>query len=56
MPIQRTSSNRLMVEVAEEPALESMARSASTPGNLETVIPIGGSGSPRAWGALKLAP
>jgi hypothetical protein len=38
MPIQRTSSNRLMIEVAEGPNLESMARSAGTPGGLEVAI------------------
>ncbi len=54
MPIQRTSSNHLMIEVAEGPALESMSRSAGTPDGLEVAISAGGSGPPRAWGALTL--
>src|SRR5208337_4445185 len=54
MPIQRTSSNRLMVEVAEGSSLESIARSTDISDGLEAVIPAGGSGPPRGWGALKL--
>jgi len=54
MPIQRTSSHRLMVEVAEGPALESIARATDGFDGLESVIPAGSSGPPRAWGALEL--
>ena len=54
MPIQPTSSHRLMVEVAEGPALESIARATDGFDGLEAVIPAGSSGPPRAWGALKL--
>jgi len=54
MPIQRTSSNRLMIELAEGHALESMAKSAKTSGGLEASIPTADSGEPMAWGALSL--
>jgi len=54
MPIQRMASNRLMIEFAEGPALESLARPARSPGALESVIPARESAAPRAWGALTL--
>jgi hypothetical protein len=52
MPIQRTSTNRLMIEVVGWPAPESLARPASAPGGLEAAIRAGNSGPARARSSL----
>jgi hypothetical protein len=48
MPIQRTSTTRLMIEVVGGAAPESLARPASAAGGLEVAIRAGDSGPARA--------
>ena len=54
MPIQRDSTNRLMIEVVGGPAPESLARPASAPGGLEVAIRAGDSGPAGAWSSLTI--
>jgi hypothetical protein len=54
MPIQRTSTNRLMIEVVGGPALESLARPVSEPGGLEVAIRAGDSAPATVWSSLTI--
>src|SRR5208337_151617 len=51
---EKSAQGQVFITSAEGPALESMSRSAGTPDGLEVAISAGGSGPPRAWGALTL--
>ena len=55
MPIQHSSSNRLIIEITNAYALESVEKRSRAPGGFEADTPTHGSALASAWGVLNLS-